>query len=225
MFVILMVFNKFSYWDNVMKLNEIVINSRGSTNKIIFVFHGYGANKEDLIPIAENFSDNIEDAEIHLADGIQECYDGFGFQWFSLSENDLDAWKNEYYKIEETLESYINDTINKKGLTYKDVALTGFSQGGMISLMLGLKLKVSAVISFSGLLIDSNIDINQNHTKILMTHGKLDTVVPIYAMHYAENYLKNHGLDIQTIVSEKTMHGIDDKMLKGAVNFLQSLTI
>lgn len=220
-----MVFNKFAYWNNVMKLNEIVLNSGTNTNKIIFVFHGYGANKEDLLPIAEEFSNNIEDVEVRLADGIQECYGDFGFQWFPLSENDLDAWKNEYYKVENTLESYINNTIDKKGLTYKDVVLTGFSQGGMVSLMLGLKLKVSAVISFSGLLIDSNIRIDQNHTKILMTHGKLDTVVPIYAMHYAENHLKNHGFDVQTIVNEETMHGIDNKMLKGAVKFLRSLTI
>lgn len=207
-----------------MKLKEIVLGSKTNLKKLIFVFHGYGANKENLLPVGEAFSDNIECAEVHVPDGLQNCYGSCGLQWFPFSDDDESELIKDYYKIEQTLQNYIDDEIKEKGLTYKDVVLTGFSQGAMISLMLGLKLNVSAIVSFSGFLMDRNINIESKDIKILMAHGELDYVVPFSAMCDTEKLLKARGLDVQTITSERTAHGIDNRMLTGAVEFIKTLT-
>jgi phospholipase/carboxylesterase len=201
-------------------MQELVIHSK--TKKIIFVFHGYGADKENLFPVAKAFAENIDEVEVHVPDGIERCPEGFGYQWFPLLGDDVLIWKDEYYKAESEIVSYVDKIVKEKGLTYKDVALTGFSQGGMIALMLGLKLGVKAIVSFSGLYLDPKMSVNQRHTKILLAHGKMDSVIPISEMYSAEEILKFNKMDVQTIVSEKSAHCIDDQLLQGAISFLKT---
>jgi phospholipase/carboxylesterase len=205
-------------------MKELVLDSKTKTEKIIFVFHGYGASKENLLPVGEIFSDKINDAEVHVPDGLEICDAGFGYQWFKFDGNDADEWKKSFQANEPTLESYINDVLEKKKLDYTRVVFSGFSQGGMLSLALGLKLGVGAIVSFSGGLIDQKLDIASKDTKILMTHGTIDNVMPISEMYTAERLLKSCGItDVRTIVCNNVAHSIDERALCGAVDFINSV--
>jgi phospholipase/carboxylesterase len=211
-------------------MNEIVIKSKIETKKLIFVFHGYGANKENLLPIGESFADNLNDAEVHLADGPELCDAGCGYQWFPLVGDDISMWKGAFQAAKAQLVDYVDSVLENRGLTYRNVVLSGFSQGAMVSLELGLDLSVAAIVAFSGALLDHDIrDANSGNknvkkdTKILITHGELDAVVPVSEAYDAEETLKALGLGVTKIICSGTAHSIDNCALASAIKFLKQI--
>jgi phospholipase/carboxylesterase len=200
-------------------MKEIIIDSKLETKKIIFLFHGYGANKENLSQVGEMLAEHVPDAKVHIPDGIEQCNEGIGFQWFSFVGSGIDINKKDFYANRDIIESYIRGVINGKNLNLKDVCLSGFSQGGMISIALGLSIGVGKIISFSGLLLDNEVSIADKNTKILMTHGLFDNVVPIQCMYNSEKILRQRGMDVKVVTSE-VEHYIDNNALTEAINFL-----
>jgi predicted esterase len=81
-------------------------------------------------------------------------------------------------------------------LDISDVILCGFSQGGMISMAVGLRSieKPLAVISLSGLLMNEIIPVGKQQPNILMMHGRLDEVVPIDFYENSKNQLDKQKL-------------------------------
>jgi phospholipase/carboxylesterase len=204
-------------------MDEIILASKSKTSKLTFIFHGYGADNNNLRPIGEEFSEALPDAEVRLPNGIEECDEGFGRQWFALAGNDVNAWKLAYAKNSYKIMSYVDAVISEKNLTYKDVIFAGFSQGAMLSLSLGLKHGIKGVVAFSGLLLDLEPYADCRDTKILLTHGQEDKVVPFEAMKLTEEALKEAGVSVKTAVSPNLAHAIDDYLLTQAVDFLKEL--
>ncbi|MDR0678231.1 MAG: dienelactone hydrolase family protein [Holosporaceae bacterium] len=204
-------------------MDEIVLEARSNVAKCIFIFHGYGADKNNLRPIGEEFSKIFPEAEIHLPNGIESCDDGFGRQWFPLKDNDIKMWEQAFEKNASHIISYVDTVISQKNLDYKDIIFAGFSQGAMLSLSLGLKYEVKAVIAFSGLLLNPNECVHGKNTKIFLAHGKEDTIIPIDAMRSAEETLKKAGIDVKIAISSNLSHGIDNYLLKQAIDFLKML--
>jgi phospholipase/carboxylesterase len=87
--------------------------------------------------------------------------------------------------------------------------------------LIGLKLGVGAIVSFSGLYLDDDPKISSRDTKILMVHGAEDTVSPISDMQHAKNLLKRSGADVQLVVRENMGHCIDDIALQESIDFIQ----
>ncbi|MDR0677472.1 MAG: hypothetical protein LBF57_02240 [Holosporaceae bacterium] len=204
-------------------MDEIIIkNNDIDVTRIIFLFHGYGANKNDLVPIGEAFLKAIPDAEIHLPNGIESCEGAGGYQWFPLEGYDTAVWNRAFQRNLPRIKSYIDDVIADKQLLYGNIIVSGFSQGAMLSLSLGLELGTEAVIAFSGLLFSLGSVVQQN-TKILLTHGAKDEVISINEMFSAEKNLKERKISVETAVSEHLSHAIDDHLLLKAVDFLKKL--
>ncbi|MDR0968610.1 MAG: dienelactone hydrolase family protein [Holosporaceae bacterium] len=204
-------------------MDEIVLEAKSSVDKLIFLFHGYGADKNDLVPIGEMFAAALPKAEVRLPNGIEKCDEGFGRQWFALEGEDVAKWMEAYLKNSAKIISYIDSVVSEKKLSYKDVIFAGFSQGAMLSLSLGLKLGAKAAISFSGLLIDPETLKDYQGTKILLAHGMKDDVIPFKAMQMTESALKEAGVDFETAVSPNLGHAIDDYLSDRAVDFLKKL--
>ena len=205
-------------------MDEIILKSHSEeVRQLVFIFHGYGSNKDDLVTVGEAFSKVSPDSEIHLPNGIEKCDEGVGYQWFPLVGEDIKQWDRAFEEKAGKLISYIDGVLADKKLKYENVVLAGFSQGAMLSLSLGLQLGVKAVIAFSGLLLSPERCIRKKNTKVLLTHGIQDDVIPISAMHLTESALKNSGIEVRTAVSANLGHGIDDYILSRSVDFLKSL--
>ncbi|GHU12524.1 phospholipase [Alphaproteobacteria bacterium] len=201
-------------------MEEYVIKSKAKTKRIMFIFHGYGASKENFQAAGEIFAKTFNDIEVHIPDGIEKCDGNYdGYQWFPLY-GDTDNHNIEYKKNEHLIKEYIDDVLEKKGFTYKDVILAGFSQGAMLSIILGLKLGVSHIVSFAGVLIDQNIKNINVKTKLVMIHGKLDSVVPLDMMISSIDVLRRNGLGVYVAVSETAAHYVDGDMMQAALKFL-----
>ncbi|MCR5224646.1 MAG: dienelactone hydrolase family protein, partial [Alphaproteobacteria bacterium] len=182
-------------------MDEVVLKAQSAVRQLVFIFHGYGSNKDDLVSVGEAFSEASPSSEVHLPNGIEKCKESFGYQWFPLIGEDIKNWEKAFEEKANELISYMDTVIAEKNLDFKNVVLAGFSQGAMLSLSLGLRLGVKGVIAFSGLLLSPAISLSKKNTKVLLTHGIQDDVIPISAMHLTENALKNSGIEVRTAVS------------------------
>ena len=206
-------------------MSELVIKSIGAPKKIIFIFHGYGADKENMKPIGQALAQSFEDIEIRMPDGFQECNEGIGYQWFPFGDEDNEeSWYREYLKIEPIMTKYVDETAAKHGLTRSDVILAGFSQGAMLALTLGLRISACAAISFAGTLLGREIP-SDSPTKILIAHGEIDNVMPIHYARESYEFLLSKKVDAKMVTSPMLAHATDSYLINETVDFLKSLNI
>ena len=183
---------------------DFLIRKSNNTNKkagSIFMFHGYGSNKEDLFSLEQYLPQSHTiislEAPLRLPFG--------GFSWFDIDysdviENNLDK---RYKEINESIDGLLNNIdkhIETENLNENDVTILGFSQGGSICWKLGLDFsnRFRRVMPLSSFIHPSylNKDLNDyNDLEIYSSHGTLDEVIPISLVEkYIESLAKNNNL-------------------------------
>ena len=183
---------------------DFLIRRSNNTNKkagSIFMFHGYGSNKEDLFSLEQYLPQSHTiislEAPLKLPFG--------GFSWFDIDysdviENNLDK---RYKEINESIDGLLNNIdkhIETENLNESDVSILGFSQGGSICWKLGLDFsnRFRRVIPLSSFIHPSylNEDLNDyKNLEIYSSHGTLDEVIPISLVEkYIESLAKNNNL-------------------------------
>ena len=204
-------------------MDEYVVHAEEAARQVLFLFHGYGSDNRNLEPVGRILADAVPGMEVRLPRGIEPCEEGFGRQWFSLPDRDLDAWYDNFLKSAPIIMSYIDKVLADKNMTYADAIIAGFSQGGMISLSLGMKYAMKGIISFSGYLMSEKDIRSDIDTKVLLCHGGEDTVVPLQLLDLTENQLKSAGISVSKQISPSLGHAIDKFLLESAVDFLRQL--
>ena len=160
----------------------------------IFMFHGYGSNKEDLFSLEQYLPKSHTiislEAPIKLPFG--------GFSWFDIDysdviDNNLDKRYKEINDSIDSLLTNIDKHINNENLDRDDISLLGFSQGGSICWKLGLDFsdKFRRVIPLSSFIHPSYLNKDLSNYKDLLiysSHGKLDDVIPV---NLVEGYINS----------------------------------
>ena len=183
---------------------DFLIRKSNNTNEksgSIFMFHGYGSNKEDLFSLEQYLPQSHTiislEAPLKLPFG--------GFSWFDIDysdviENNLDK---RYKEINESIVGLLNNIdkhIETENLNESDVSILGFSQGGSICWKLGLDFsnRFRRVIPLSSFIHPSYLNEDLNDYKdleIYSSHGTLDEVIPISLVEkYIESLAKNNNL-------------------------------
>ena len=116
----------------------------------------------------------------------------------------------------------IKDTYNLKN---SQICISGFSQGCMMSLNIGLTSEESfnCVVGFSGKIISKD-DISlrlKSKPKIMLIHGNLDEVVSPNYLLDAKDFLIRNKLNIQTLMIENCGHHIPIEASSAALNFIK----
>ena len=148
-----------------------------------------------------------------------------GFQWFDLNRDDPDYILQESKKAENILNNYIMEVINYFNLDYSQICISGFSQGCMMSLNVGLtsEKEFGCIVGFSGKIIDKQ-DLSsriKNKTDILMIHGENDTIVsPSYLLE-AEDFFIRNKIKIETLMIKNCEHHIPIEASSAALNFIK----
>ena len=205
-------------------MDERVIRSKEETKKLVFIFHGYGANKEDMFSIGETFAEVLPDAEIHMPDGFDPINDGFGYCWFPLNSNNVSTWGDDLRNYAEPkIMAYIDKIKDEKNLQYSDIILSGFSQGAMIAISLGVGYGMKAVVSFSGIILQPDQYLNECDTKVLLCHGANDDILHYSLMRMTNEALKSANIETKAVLDEDIGHSISSYLLNQAVDFLESL--
>ena len=186
-----------------MDLDFLIRRSKNTDKKAgcIFMFHGYGSNKEDLFSLEQYLPKSHTiislEAPLKLPFG--------GFSWFDIDysdviENNLDKRYKEINESINGLLSNIDKHIETENLNDKDVTILGFSQGGSICWKLGLDFsnRFRRVIPLSSFIHPSYLNEDLNDYKdleIYSSHGTLDEVIPISLVEkYIESLAKNNNL-------------------------------
>ena len=191
----------------------------GAPSSLIVIMHGWGADAQDLADLAYPMSLRFPGAAFFVPNAPEPCsMNPMGRQWFDLADTDAGP-----AAAGEMIEQSVATAIEELGLGMEAVALTGFSQGGMMSLHCGLRMpaRPAAIVSFSGALLSADgIGLADGRPAVMLVHGTDDQVVPYAMMQAASQAMAAHGIEAQTLTRPGLAHGIDPDALSGAIDFL-----
>ena len=201
--------------------------SRNKAKQLIIFCHGYGADGNDLIGLANYFQQILPDAYFISPNAPETCpMNPMGYQWFDFTSNDPNLIWEKVNNAGEILNNFIDNKLSELNLTDNDLSLVGFSQGTMMSLHVGLRRNsaMSSIVGFSGRLIreETLSDEMKSKPPIYLIHGDQDPMVPYSDTINAEKILKDLDVDVQSHISPNTPHSIAQDGLEIAIKFLSS---
>jgi phospholipase/carboxylesterase len=126
-----------------------------------------------------------------------------------------------------SLDAFISEELEKRGLNESDTALVGFSQGTMMALHVGLRRErpLAGIIGYSGRLVAAHLLAEEFRSRppVLLVHGTDDSRVPLEAMTAAETALRAAGVPVETLACVGTDHSIDQEGLVRGGLFLRDM--
>lgn len=149
--------------------------------------HGWGANAEDvasLLPLL-----NLPDYQFILPNAPYPYpYSPVGRAWYDLRvENMYEGLAESRQLLIDFLQSLESTT----GVPLSRTILSGFSQGGAMTLDVGSKLPLAGLAVMSGYLHPDAVTAQKGIPPTLISHGRYDEVVPLQAALKARETLKS----------------------------------
>ena len=209
-------------------LDSIIIkpeNNREIKSAIVLL-HGYGGDGKDISMMSLNWKRHLPNTIIICPNGHERCsINPSGYQWFDLSNDDTNYILEEVKKAEKKLNKFISEIKNKFNLENNKICLSGFSQGCMMSLNLGLTSneEYCCLVGFSGKIINQKYlkikkDVSHN---VLMIHGDADEIVSPNFLLEAKDYLMRNNVNIETHLLKNCGHHIPIEASSIALNYIQ----
>lgn len=201
--------------------------SGNGRNMVIFL-HGYGADGNDLISLADPLAPHLPDTVFHAPNAPQRCTGNpMGFQWFPIpwldgsSESEAAEGMTAAVNL---LNEWLDETMATEGIDAANTILVGFSQGTMMALHVAPRREdvLAGVVGFSGrLMAPETLEAEAvSHMPILLIHGDADEVVPPESLPVAADALTKAGFEVYTHISEGMGHGIGQDGLQLAFQFI-----
>ena len=192
----------------------------------IILLHGYGGDSNDISILSLNWKRFLPNTIFLCPDGPQQCpINPRGFQWFDLSKDDPIYILDESIKAEDKLKVFINEIKNEYNLNNSNICLSGFSQGCMMSINIGLTSNenFNCVVGFSGKIIDKTNLLKRitSKTKMLLIHGDLDVVVSSSYLLEAKDFLLRNNIDVETKLIKNCEHHIPIEASSIALNYIK----
>ncbi|MBL1174371.1 alpha/beta hydrolase [Pantanalinema sp. GBBB05] len=191
------------------------------------LLHGWGANYQDLVAIAPYLK--LSDYQFVFPNApFPHPYNPVGKMWYGFPDNYSFAGTPEFSERPDlsTSRQLLTDLINSlpetTGIPLSQTILGGFSQGGAMTLDVGLNLPLAGLMVLSGYLHAPLQPQGNSFPPVLLLHGTEDTVVPIRAAYRARDSLKSLGATVQ--YEEFNMgHEIQPIVLGYIQNFVKDL--
>lgn len=156
------------------------------------ILHGWGANAQDLVTLVPELALPNYQFLLPNAPFVHPQVAG-GKMWYNLEQEDYQGLAQSQYLLKDWIKSLESIT----GIPPASTILTGFSQGGAMTLDVGLTLPVAGLISMSGYLHRTPQGIEPPLPPVLIVHGRQDAVVPLVAAQRLRDYLLAMGAPIQ----------------------------
>jgi len=202
--------------------------SGGAPRRLVILLHGLGADGNDLIGLQQYWARLVPDAEFVSPNAPFPCdMAPWGYQWFSVQDRSPESLLAGVRAAAPSLDAFIDEALEQRGLTESDAALVGFSQGTMMSLFVGLRRQrpLAGILGYSGRLIAPDLLAGELRSRppVLLVHGTDDPVVPFESLARAEAGLKAAGVPVETLACPGIEHSIDPEGLERGGRFLQEV--
>lgn len=200
----------------------------GNADSLVILLHGYGADGNDLIGLSQPLAGVLPNTAFVSPNAPEPSAAApMGRQWFPIPYIDGSsetAMLEGLGRAKAALDAFIDTQIAETGLSANRVALVGFSQGTMMSLEVGLRREeqLAGIVGFSGRLLRAEALTSEIKSKppVLLVHGDADEVVPPQSLDDAKTVLTTHGVSVEAHSRPGLGHGIDNKGLGLAAEFL-----
>lgn len=178
-------------------------NSNNVRPPVIFLFHGYGSDENDLFSFAADLPSNYF---IISARGPFPL-PPFGNAWYAIN---FDASFGKWSDVDQAIISrdkivaFIDEACEAYQLDQDNVTLLGFSQGTVLSYAVALSFpeKIKNIVALSGYIdekvLKDNFDENDyKNLDIYASHGQVDQVIPPEWAHRSTDLLKKLGINFK----------------------------
>ena len=191
----------------------------------IILLHGYGGDGNDISMLTLNWKRHLPNTVFICPNGHETCpINPSGYQWFDLTKDDSSYILEQSLKAEEKIKQFIDEIKKEFNLTNDKICLSGFSQGCMMSLNVGLtsEEKFLCIVGFSGKIIDqNNLKLRiKNSTNTLLIHGDADQVVPSTYLLEAKDFLIRNNIKVETLLIKNCDHHIPIEASSTALNYI-----
>ena len=199
-------------------------NSEDITSAIILL-HGYGGDGKDISMLSMNWKRHLPNTIFICPNGHEKCQiNPSGFQWFDLTKEDPDYILEQSKNAEKRLIKFIDQVKKKFNLDNNKICLSGFSQGCMMSINLGLTSdqEYNCIVGFSGKIINQK-DLKYRKkisTNTLLIHGDSDQVVHPSFMLEAKDFFIRNNVKIETHLIKDCDHNIPIQASSIALNYI-----
>jgi len=186
-----------------LSLNHLVKPSSMKEGKppVLFMFHGYGSNEEDLFSFAPELQDELCVISVRAPYPMEP----FGHAWYAINfDAEKGKWSDDAQAIDsrEKIVKFIDEACQTYDLDTGRISLLGFSQGTILSYAVALSYpeKIKNVVALSGY-INKNIisgnfkEKDHRNLNIYASHGQVDQVIPIEWAQKTPEVLKPLGIE------------------------------
>ena len=208
-------------------LNSVIIKPENGIDikNAIILLHGYGGDGKDISMLSLNWKRHMPNTVFICPNAHETCsINPSGYQWFDLTKDDPEYILEQSIKAENKIQKFINEIKQEFNLTNDKICLSGFSQGCMMSLNVGLtsEEKFLCIVGFSGKIIDQNNLKNRikNSTDVLLIHGEADQIVPSIHLLEAKDFLIRNNVEVQTLLIKNCDHNIPIEASSTALNYI-----
>ena len=192
----------------------------------VILLHGYGGNGKDISMLTLNWKRFLKNTIFLCPDAHEVCnINPSGFQWFDLNDDNPEKILVESKKAENKIKQYIDEIKLEYNLKSSQICISGFSQGCMMSINVGLTFNESfnCIVGFSGKIIDKN-DLSsriKSKTNILLLHGDSDPIVSPNNLLDAKDFLIRHKINVEALIIKNCDHYIPIEASSAALNFIK----
>ena len=193
----------------------------------VILLHGYGGDGKDISMLTLNWKRFLPNTIFLCPNGHEKCeINPTGYQWFDLTRDDPKYILEQSKKAEIKLKQFIEEVKNEYNLVDSQICLSGFSQGCMMSINLGLtnSENYNCIIGFSGKVINSEdlIKRKTSSTKMLLIHGDKDAVVSPTFLLEAKDFLIRNNVVVETKIIKNCEHHIPIEASSAALNYIKN---
>ena len=184
--------------------STIIEPEKGNDIKnVVLLFHGYGGDGNDISTLTLNWKRHLPNTIFICPNGHEPCaINPSGYQWFDLRYDDPNYILDEFLKAEKKLSQFLDEIKNEYKIDNNQIILSGFSQGCMMSINVGLTSKkpFNCIVGFSGKIIDLDNLKNRrkNFTDTLLIHGDQDDIVSPTHLLEAKDFFLRENINIET---------------------------
>lgn len=194
---------------------------------LLVMLHGWGANAQDVAALASYL--DLPQFQFFFPNApFSFPYAPEGRMWYDLPDNYSFQSQPDFRQQPQLQESrqqlidWLKSLEATTGIPLSRTILAGFSQGGAMTLEVGLQLPLAALMVLSGY-AHAPLQLNTDSIpSVLLAHGQSDLVVPLLAAKQTRDQLALLGVPVQ--YHEFSMgHEIQPMVLKLMQSFIEEI--